>query len=60
MTKEKFAALKSKATEKAIFYSGMGFTNLANDFTEFVNFFNEIEGAVRFDEKEVIEHEDMA
>lgn len=43
----KIAELKSKATEKANYYSRLGFTHLAEEFTEFVNFLAEMENVVR-------------
>ena len=47
----RLAELKLKATEKANFYSGAGFNRLANEFMEFVNFFDEIESALRATEQ---------
>ena len=39
--------LKNKATERANYYSNIGFPNLANEFTELVNILNEMEDIVR-------------
>ena len=44
---EKISALKNKATERANYYSKIGFPNLANEFTELVNILNEMEDIVR-------------
>ena len=44
--------LKNKAIERNNYYSNIGFTNLANEFAEFVKFFDEIEAYVRAQEKE--------
>ena len=43
--------LKTIATEKAHYFSAISFPNLANTFTEFVNFFNEIEAIVKQNEE---------
>ena len=53
----RLAELKNKAIERNNYYSNIGFTNLANEFSEFVKFFNEIEAYVREKEKE--EKEDI-
>lgn len=45
-------AIKQKAIERNNYYSNIGFTNLANEFSEFVKFFDEIEAYVRVKEKE--------
>ena len=43
----KIAELKHKTTERANYYSRLGFTHLAEEFTEFVNFLSEMETVVR-------------
>ena len=43
--------LKTIATEKARYFSAISFPNLANIFTEFVNFVNEIEAIVKQNEE---------
>jgi uncharacterized coiled-coil DUF342 family protein len=43
----RIAELKNKATERADYYNKIGFPNLANEFTEFVNILNEMEAVVR-------------
>ena len=49
--KERLVELKNKATEKANYYSRISFENLANEFTEFANFLNEIENVIEDNEK---------
>lgn len=49
--KERLVELKNKATEKAQYYSRISFENLANEFTEFANFLNEIENVIENNEK---------
>lgn len=49
--KERLVELKNKATEKANYYSNLDFCILANEFTEFANFLNEIENVVEDNEK---------
>ena len=53
----RIAAIKQKAIERNNYYSNIGFINLANEFAEFVKFFDEIEAYVREKEKE--EKEDI-
>lgn len=43
--------LKTMATEKAHYFSAISFPNLANTFTEFANFFSEIEAIVKQNEE---------
>jgi hypothetical protein len=43
--------LKIIAIEKAHYFSAISFPNLANTFTEFANFFNEIEIIVKQNEE---------
>ena len=43
--------LKNKATERAGYYSRIDFPNLANEFTEFVNFLNEMEDIIKENEE---------
>ena len=43
----KITELKSKATEKANYFSKVGFTHLPEEFTEFANFLAEMENVVR-------------
>lgn len=55
--KERLIALKNKATERANYYSGIGFTILAEEFTEFANFLNEIENTI---EKGELQNEEIS
>lgn len=43
----KIAEFKIAITERANYYSKLGFTHLAEEFTEFVNFLAEMETVVR-------------
>ena len=49
--KERLVELKNKATERANYYSNLDFCILANEFTEFANFLNEIENVIEDNEK---------
>ena len=51
MTKERFAQLKIAITERADYYSNIGFTNLANEFTNVGNFLAEIEDVIKENEE---------
>ena len=39
--------LRNQANERAVYYSNIGFVNLANEFTQLVNILNEMEAIVR-------------
>ena len=39
--------LRNQANERAVYYSNIGFINLANEFTQLVNILNEMETIVR-------------
>lgn len=39
--------LRNQANERAVYYSNIGFINLANEFTQLVNILNEMEAIVR-------------
>ena len=43
MTKERFNEIRSAINERIDYYSRIGFTNLAEEFTKFRNFLDEIE-----------------
>ena len=61
--KERLVELKNKATERANYYSRISFENLANEFTEFANFLNEVEEVVKDNENlkaRVAEYERLA
>lgn len=47
----RLAELKNKAIERNNYYSNIGFTNLANEFAEFVKFFDEIENVIKDNEE---------
>lgn len=47
----RIAAIKQKAIERNNYYSNIGFTSLANEFSEFVKFFNEIENVIKDNEE---------
>lgn len=46
MTKERFDEIRSAINERIDYYTRLSFTNLAEEFTKFRNFLNEIENAV--------------
>ena len=47
----RIAAIKQKAIERANYYSNIGFTNLANEFTNVGNFLAEIEDVIKNNEE---------
>ena len=52
---KQISELKNKATERANYYAGLGFLRLAEEFTEFANFLNEIENHNKEEEKQTDE-----
>ena len=51
MTKERLEGIKSIIHEKTIYYSNIGFDNLANEFANVENFLSEIEEVLEENEK---------
>lgn len=51
MTQERLAQLKIAITERANYYSNIGFINLANEFTNVGNFLAEIEDVIKNNEE---------
>ena len=47
----RIATIKQKATERANYYSNIGFINLANEFTNIGNFLAEIENVIKENEE---------
>lgn len=44
---EKISALRNQVNERAVYYSNIGFVNLANEFTNVKNILNEIEAIAK-------------
>ena len=51
MTKERFDEIRSAINERINYYSNIGFTNLAEEFTKFRNFLDEIEDVIKENEE---------
>lgn len=51
MTKERMEELKSIINQRIGYYSNIGFTNLANEFTNVVKFLAEIENVIKENEE---------
>ena len=51
MTKERFDEIRFAINERINYYSNIGFTNLAAEFTKFRNFLDEIEAERAQEEK---------
>lgn len=51
MTKKRFDEIRCAINERINYYSNIGFTNLAEEFTKFRNFLDEIEAERAQEEK---------